>query len=415
MTQKIPPLASKQLEPLLTPITDIRPHPDNYKSHPPEQIRALRASLKAFGVTAPIKANLEGLIVAGHGMYQLYIEDGYTHIPVLYEALDKNLSKAYLVADNETARRAVTEQDKLNELLEGALGIPDFDIEAVGFSSEDIDNLLKSDEHVEVVEDKFNPDDVKEARCKEGDLWQLGRHLLLCGDCTDENNIKMLMNGVKADMVFTDPPYSVNYSEKAKNILNSSNYVEIKNDNLSVEETANSIWLPSFTNMFNYSTDECSIYCTMPQGGDQMMMMMMMMGKAGWQVKHELIWVKEAPVFSMGRLDYDYKHEPIVYGWKKKHMFYGKGDFTKSVWEIPRTENKLHPTMKPVALIGNALLNSTKEGDNVLDLFSGSGSTLMACDQLNRIFFGTELDPHYCDVILSRWEQFTNQTAKKLN
>jgi len=144
MADKIPPLASKQLEPLLTPIGDIHPHPDNYKTHPPEQIKALRASLKAFGCTAPIKANIEGYIVAGHGMYQLYLEDGYTHVPVLYEALDKKLSKAYLVADNETARRAVTEEGQLNKLLDEALEIPDFDISAVGFTMEEIDSLLKT-------------------------------------------------------------------------------------------------------------------------------------------------------------------------------------------------------------------------------------------------------------------------------
>jgi len=147
MDKKIPPLASKQLEALLTPLSEIRPHPDNYKTHPPGQIQALRASLKAFGCTAPIKVNLEGYIVAGHGMYQLYMEDGYTHAPVLYEALDKRLSKAYLVADNETARKAVTEHDKLSELLNDALSIPDFDIEAVGLSSQEIDSLLNFSEN----------------------------------------------------------------------------------------------------------------------------------------------------------------------------------------------------------------------------------------------------------------------------
>jgi ParB-like chromosome segregation protein Spo0J len=139
---KIPPLASKQLEPLLTPLSEIRPHPENYKIHNSDQIQVLRASLKAFGCTQPIKANLEGFIVAGHGMYQLYLEDGYTHAPVIYEALDKQLSKAYIVADNETARKAVTNDDQLSSLLQEISEIPDFDIEAVGFSLEDLDSLL---------------------------------------------------------------------------------------------------------------------------------------------------------------------------------------------------------------------------------------------------------------------------------
>lgn len=145
MTKKIPPLASKQLEPLLTPIGDITPHPDNYKIHPPEQIKKLRASVKAFGVTSPLKANLEGVIVAGHGMYQLYLEDGYTDVPVIFEALDERMSKAYLVADNETARGGITEPDKLSELLHGVNDIPDFDIESVGFSSDDINSLLNTE------------------------------------------------------------------------------------------------------------------------------------------------------------------------------------------------------------------------------------------------------------------------------
>lgn len=154
MDKKIPPLASKQLEALLVPITDIKPHPENYKTHPPDQIKSLRASLKAFGCTSPIKANLEGLIVAGHGMYQMYIEDGYTHIPVVYEALDKQLSKAYLVADNETARRAITEDSKLAELLKGITDIPDFDIDAVGFTNDDYTQLLSD---VTAHDNKFKP------------------------------------------------------------------------------------------------------------------------------------------------------------------------------------------------------------------------------------------------------------------
>lgn len=146
MDKKIPPLASKQLEPLLTPISDIKPHPDNYKIHTPEQIKDLRASLKAFGCTQPIKVNLEGFIVAGHGMYQLYMEDGYTDVPVMFEALDKKLSKAYLVADNETARKAQTDQDQLGKLLEEIGEIPDFDIEATGFDLNELDNLLEFSE-----------------------------------------------------------------------------------------------------------------------------------------------------------------------------------------------------------------------------------------------------------------------------
>jgi DNA modification methylase len=219
-------------------------------------------------------------------------------------------------------------------------------------------------------------------------------------------------------MVFTYPPYAVNYEKKSEEILGNGrgkgNSI-IKSDSLDVNTISEKLWLPAFINLFNSAKDDCCYYMTMCQGGDQMMMMMMMMNKSGWQVKHELIWVKSSPVFSMGRLDYDYKHEPIIYGWKKKHNFYGKGNHTKSVWEIAKpSKSELHPTMKPIALIENALLNSTLNDNLVIDFFGGSGSTLIACEQLNRKCYMMELDEKYCDVIIKRWETLTGQTAEKL-
>ena len=399
--KKIPPLASKQLEPLLIPIEDIRPHPDNYKVHPPEQIKNLRASLKAFGVTAPIKANLEGVIVAGHGMYQLYLEDGYTHVPVLYEALDKQLSKAYLVADNETARRAVTEQDKLNELLEGALGIPDFDIEAVGFSSEDIDSILKSGESVEVVEDEFNSDDMGESRCKEGDLWQLGRHRLLCGSSTNAEDVKRLMNGERADILFTDPPYGIGTS--------------IANDDLSETELFdfNSKWAPI---AYEHTKEDSHLVCF--HSTRLFWTALVNLQNSGFKFKRYLTlykpndctfpwhgWILKSEsilLFSKGNPEYievsPYQHDTIVYN----HSAEGLKDNIGG-----------HPCAKPIPFIGEFLKRFS--GEKVLDLFLGSGTTLIACEQLNKICYGIDTDPHYCDVILQRWEQFTNQTAKKLS
>jgi len=214
-------------------------------------------------------------------------------------------------------------------------------------------------------------------------------------------------------MVFTDPPYSVNYSKKENEILGNKEYNKITNDDMGVEKISKEVWSPAFRNMYNHSNDLCSFYVTMPQGGDQMMMMMMM--KEHWQVKHELIWLKESPVFSMGRLDYDYKHEPIMYGWKKKHKFYGNGEFTNSIWQIERNKDKkVHPTMKPIPLISNAIKNSSKHNDIILDLFGGSGSTLIACEQLNRVCYMMEIDPYYCSVIIERFEKLTGQNPKML-
>lgn len=243
----------------------------------------------------------------------------------------------------------------------------------------------------------------------EYDESEIHSHRLICGDSTDITVIDRLMDGVKADMVFTDPPYNVAIGSKNA-VLNEMNHAkrghrvetEIAGDKgLTDAEIGEQLWKPAFQNMADYAKDDCSIYVTMPQGGTHMMMMM---ADACWQVKHELMWLKNQPTFSMGRLDYDYKHEPIMYGWKKTHNFYGKGKFTKSVWEIDKPrESKLHPTMKPIELIANALENSTKENDCVLDVFGGSGSTLIACEQLKRKCYMCELDPHYVDVIIQRY------------
>jgi DNA modification methylase len=200
---------------------------------------------------------------------------------------------------------------------------------------------------------------------------------------------------------------------KSKEVLKSKNYSHIENDDLSLDDFQDFL-RNVFTNANDALKDEASYYVFSCQGGDSEMMMMMMR-ECGIKCRHQIIWVKDAPVFSMGRLDYDYKHEPILYGWKKKHTFYRKGDQDKSVWEFKRTANKLHPTMKPVELIANALKNSTQKEDVVLDLFGGSGSTLIACEQLGRKCRMMEFDRHYVDVIIDRWQTLTGKKAVKLN
>ena len=224
-----------------------------------------------------------------------------------------------------------------------------------------------------------------------------------------------------ADMVFTDPPYNVALASKNRtlNALNGTRSIErpILGDGdggQTDQEVAESLWKPAFTNLRRISKDQSSIYVTMPQGGTHMMMMLSIQ-ESGWQVKHELMWLKNTPTFSMNRLDYDYQHEPIMYGWNKTHKWEGKGKYDKSVWPIDRVARcDLHPTMKPIELISNAILNSTQEGDVVADVFGGSGSTLIACEQTKRKCRMMELDPHYCDVILSRWEKLTGKTAVKV-
>lgn len=399
MNQKIPPLASKQLEPLLISIGDIRPHPDNYKIHPPEQLRSLKASLKTFSWTTPIKANLEGFIIAGHGMYQAALEEGYTHVPVEFCALDSQLSKAYLVADNETARRAVTDDDSLSILLEGISEIPDFDIEAVGFSEEDIDTLLKSGEPVEVGEDEFNSEEVGEGRCKEGDLWALGSHRLLCGDSTIKENVERLMDGVKADMVFTDPPYGMNLDTDFSGM--ESKPFKGKNGGTCHKKVIGDDQ-PFDISVFNWiDTKEqfwwgADYYAkTLIDGGSWFVWDKRLDESADkmWGSCFEICWSKTQHKKDIVRVKW-----AGIFGMEKQD-----------------TDKRVHPTQKPIELCSWFISKYSKVNNSVLDLFLGSGSTLIACEQLNRTCYGMELDPHYCDVILQRWEQFTNQTAKKLS
>ena len=221
-------------------------------------------------------------------------------------------------------------------------------------------------------------------------------------------------------MVFTDPPYNVAIGDKNKalNAFTGSKSIErnLEGDTYKTdEECGEKLWKPAFSAMLSASNDRCAIYVTMPQGGTHMMMMMMM-HEAGWKVKHELIWMKNSPTFSMGRLDYDYQHEPICFGWNKSHKKIGKGEFNKSVWCIDKPKKcDVHPTMKPVELVVNALMNSSEENDVILDGFGGSGTTLIASEQTNRKCYTMEYDEHYCDVIIARWEKLTGKQAQKIN
>ena len=205
-------------------------------------------------------------------------------------------------------------------------------------------DLPEEETPTEIIEDDV-PDVPEEPKSKYGQVYQLGNHRLMCGDSTKNEDVEKLLNGVKADLLITDPPYNVSMERKSKDVLKSDNYSHIENDELSEDEFK--IFLKSvFTNANDSLKDDASYYVFSCQGGDSELMMMMR--ECGIRCRHQIIWVKDAPVFSMGRLDYDYKHEPILYGWKKKHNFYRKGQQDKSVWEFKRTANKLHPTMKPV-------------------------------------------------------------------
>lgn len=269
-------------------------------------------------------------------------------------------------------------------------------------------------------DDDFDPDKGILVRCNPGDLWQLGEHRLMCGDSTDLETVKKLMGGGLADMVFTDPPYGVAIGSKNKALAEAGAnggriQEDIANDTLKPDELYK-VLLPAFENLRLNCKDDAVYFVCAPPGGDVGLMMMMMMADAGLRPRHQIVWNKSSATFSLGRLDYDYKHEAILYTWTKKHHNYRISPYRTSVWDIDKPHRcDLHPTMKPVELVEAAMQDGSKEGDIVLDLFGGSGTTLIVAEQLGRKARLMELDPHYCDVILSRWEKLTGQTAIKLN
>lgn len=269
----------------------------------------------------------------------------------------------------------------------------------------------------------------------------------MCGDSTDPQDIRKLMGEEKPLLVFTDPPYGVAIGDKNRDLAEAGfggGITEnIIGDTLD-PDALYSILVKAFTNLREACDESCSYYVSSPQGGELGLMMMMMMKAAGLAVRHMLIWVKNAATFSMGRLDYDYRHEPIFYTWTKNHRWFGDYsntviDDSKPIDKMSKPElkellraylhqqeestiycdkpaaSKLHPTMKPVKLIARFILNSSAKGDVVADIFGGSGTTLIACEQLGRKCRMMELDPHYCDVIIARWEQFTGKKAVLLD
>lgn len=405
-------------------VNDLIPYVRNAKIHDENNINLIAGSIKSFGFNNPVLLDGENGIIAGHGRVLASKKLGIKQIPTIeLQGLSDAEKRAYIIADNRLTEKSEWDKEILSLELQdlNELGI---DLNIIGFNDEDLNNIIQ-EETPEVVEDEFS-EQIETPKSVKGDIWILGEHRLMCGDSTSKEDVKALMQDEKADMVFTDPPYNVAIGDKNKAIndnrvargLSRTNSIEtnIANDKFKTDdEISEKLWLPAFTNLYSFSKDDCAIYVTMPQGGTHMMMMMMM-HKACWNVKHELIWVKNSPTFSMGRLDYDYQHEPILYGWKKSHNFYGKGKYNKSIWTIDKPKKcDLHPTMKPIELLENALLNSSVKNNIVLDLFGGSGTTLIACEQLGRKARLMELDEHYVDAIIQRWQKLTNKEAVRID
>lgn len=384
----------------------------------------IKLSICKFGFSFPFfiwKNGKTNYLIDGHGRFATLCKmqkDGYLipPLPVVYiQCKNKTEAKQKLLRLNSQYGKMTKES-----VLEFAEDI-DLNFDEIALPDTVIDFTDQSGEIAETEGDDEAPevDEKSEPVSKRGEMYELGNSILMCGDSTSAEDVARLMGGEKADMVFTDPPYNVAIGDKNKALQSfqkAGRITEnIENDFFKTdEECAEKLWKPAFTNLFENAKDSCPIYVTMPQGGTHMMMMMMMRD-SGWQVKHELIWVKNSPTFSMGRLNYDYQHEPILYGWKKTHKWVGKGKFNKSIWGIDKPKKcDLHPTMKPIELIENALLNSSEKNDLILDLFGGSGSTLIACEKNNRKARLMELDPKYCDVIRRRYTKWAKENGKPI-
>ena len=382
----------------------ITPYVRNSRTHSDEQVAQVAASIKEFGWTNPILIDETSTIIAGHGRLMAAQRLGLSEVPTIrLEGLTDAQKRAYVIADNKLALNAGWDSEMLavevEELLEQG-----FDLDLTGFGAEEIDSLLA--EANKVDEGLTDPDDApelaEEAVSVRGDVWQLGRHRVLCGDATVLTDIETLMDGQLADMLLTDPPYNVDYTGKTKDAL------KIQNDKMS-DNTFRQFLVDSFSTADMVMKKGAAFYIW--HADSEGYNFRGACYDIDWEVRQCLIWDKDVMV--MGRQDYHWKHEPCLYGWKKgaSHLWASDRKQTTILKFDRPKRNDVHPTMKPVDLIEYQILNNTKGADIVLDLFGGSGSTLIAAEKSGRNARLLELDEKYVDVIVKRWQEFTGQDA----
>ena len=378
-------------------INSIKPYKKNPRKNE-EAIPYVMESIKQFGFKNPVILDKDNVIVAGHTRIESAKRLGITEIPCIYaDDLTDEQIRAFRLADNKVAEIAEWDIDLLDTELDDILNI---DMSDFGF---DLD--LEDEEEKEIIEDEV-PEVPEEPKAKLGDIYQLGNHRLMCGDSTKEEDVAKLVGEQKIDLLITDPHYNVDYTGKTKEAM------KIQNDKME-NNVFHDFLVKVFTNAYNVLKDGASFYCW--YASREVVNFHTSIEESGFTVKQELIWNKNSLV--MGRQDYQWKHEPCLYGWKEtnSHIWYGDRKQTTVIdWDRP-TKADLHPTMKPVGLFDYQIKNSSKAGDNILDLFGGSGTTIMACEQNNRNAYVMEFDPKYVDVIIERWENFTGQKAVKLN
>ena len=409
---------------------DLLPYARNARTHSDSQVAQLAASIKEFGFNNPVAVDGDGMILCGHGRVMAAKRLGLDEVPtVCLSHLSDIQKKAYILADNKLALNAGWDNDMLKVELED-LKFSDFNLDLVGFSTEELDEIMNQNEEPEVEEDDYTVAIPEEPKSKPGEIYILGKHRLMCGDSTSMQDVAKLMGDQKEDLLLTDPPYNVDYEGGTDKKL------KIKNDNMEdsafrqflidVYKAADSVMKPGAPFYIWHADSEGANF----RGAAKDM---------GWQIRECLIWVKNSLV--LGRQDYQWRHEPCLYGWKAGAAHYFTDSRAEStviedqvnVDKLSKDElrnlckrllepsvettvirekkpsiNDVHPTMKPVKLFGRLIKNSSKRNDVVLDLFGGSGTTIVACEQLNRRAYLMELDPAYIDVIVDRYQKLTN-------
>ena len=408
-------------------IGDLKPYGNNPRKND-AAVDMVAQSIRDFGFKNPIIVDRENVIIAGHTRLKAAEQIGLDEVPVIVaDDLTEEQARAFRLVDNRTAEVAEWDFEKLKQ----EMGEIDIDLTAYSFTYPEIDET----EVVDIIEDEPpEPDEENEPVAKIGDVWKLGRHLLLCGDCTDEKAIAKIAGEGTADLYITDPPYNVNYEGTAGTILN---------DHMK-EAEFNDLLKNAFKTADKIMRTGAAFYIW--HGDNQRQAFNTACASARWKIRQCLIWAKNT--FVIGRQDYQWKHEPCLYGWKDGQAHYftdsrtettiledrpninkmSKAELKEYIRDLqePKTpttiirenkpiSSKEHPTMKPVKLIAYLVRNSSRRGETVFDGFGGSGTTLIACEQTGRNCLTVELDPKYCDVIVKRWEALTGKKAERIN
>lgn len=383
----------------LVAVTKLIPYVNNARTHSAEQIMKLRSSLREFGFINPVIIDRDYNVIAGHGRIMAAKEEGIKEVPCVFvDYLTEAQKKAYILADNRMAMDAGWDEELLRVEIE-ALQDADFDIGLTGFDENDLADLFGNDDTSDVKDDEYDLSVAleKAAFVEKGDIWTVGRHRLMCGDATSIEDVDALMDGKKANLVITDPPYNVAFE--------SSDGLSIKNDKMANDKFYEFL-LSAFKNMANHLESGGSAYVF--HADTEGLNFRRAFIDAGFHLSVCCIWVKNSLV--LGRSDYQWQHEPVLYGFLPGKHYWSKaaGRSQTTIWNFDKPKkNKNHPTSKPLDLLAYPVGNSSRENAIIIDTFGGSGSTLMTCEKTNRICYTMELDEKYASVILRRYVEDT--------